>query len=107
MLFPFEKIAADELDERTLRQLDAAARGTRKFMGTMGFGGKVLRGLGRVGMGGARLAGRGMQWAGDQIVQHPTRSLIKGVPVAYAAYKFPELHAQNQKNVIPQYTYQY
>lgn len=107
MLCYFEKIALDELDQRAVRQMGAFARGTKKFMGAMGVGGKLLRGMGNLGMGGARLAGRGMQRLGDEIVQHPTRAMMWGVPVAYGLYKAPGAIPQALSNVLPQNTYQY
>ena len=106
-LCPFEKIAVDALDKRTLRQLSGLARGGRNFWRAAGLGGRAIKFLGRqVIHGGGRIM-QGTQWLGDQLVRHPSRTLAAGVPLGAGLYTLPGRFDRAINNVSPENYYRY
>ena len=107
MICPFEKIALDDLDRRTLKQLSGLGRWGKRFLTTVGIGGKIVRGLGRGAIGAGKGVARTAEFVGDQLVNHPTRTLTIGIPLAYNAYKLPERMRRQLNNVSPENPYWY
>lgn len=107
MIGDLYKYALDAEDQRTIRQLKGIGRFGRKLMGPMSVGAKFLRGVGRVGMGLGKATAAGAQWLGDTVVNHPTRSLVIGAPLAAGLYSFGDRFDRAQNNVNPNKTYQY
>lgn len=114
-LFPMEKISSDQLDDLVLVKL-----GFSQLWGRLSdrliMGG--LRGLGRLGMGSVRLAGRGMlsaarifgntaQRAGNAVVRHPGLIASAGAPAAIAVSDLPERFSKAQNNIRPENPYRY
>jgi len=106
-LLPFEKIALDALDRRTIKQFQSLGRAGRRALSAAGIGGKLLYGLGRGLAAGGKVIARGTEKLSDQIVRHPTWSAVIGVPLAYNAYKFPGNLDRSLNNVMPENFYQY
>lgn len=103
MLKPFEKIALDEMDQRTLNQFARAAGFFRR--GTVvkpaaGFLGKMLRGTGN-------FIGRGVERYGDALTNHPTRTLLWSVPLAAGIAGAPAAIDKATNNVQPENPYIY
>lgn len=114
-LFPMEKIATDRLDDLVLVKL-----GFSPFWGNLPgrliMGG--LRGLGHLGMGATRLAGKGMwgtaklfgrtaQMTGNTIIKHPGMAMSVGIPAAFALGDLPERLDKAQNNIYPENPYIY
>lgn len=114
-LLPLEKIATDQLDDLTLVKLGFSPFWGR-LPGRIIMGG--LRGLGHLGMGATRLAGKGMwgtaklfgrtaQMAGNAAVNHPGMTMSVGVPAAFALSNLPERLDEAQNNIYPENPYIY
>lgn len=114
-LLPLEKIATDHLDDLALVKL-----GFSPFWGHLP--GRIimggLRGLGHLGMGTTRLAGKGMwgsaklfgrtaQMAGNVVINHPGMAMSVGVPAAFAVSNLPERLEVAQNNIYPENPYMY
>jgi hypothetical protein len=103
----FEKIALDELDRRTIKQLKGLAGFGKRFVTSAGFGGRLVSSMGRGVWTGIKGAGRFAEWLADKAVNHPTRTLTLGVPLAYGLYKLPDRASRAINNVSPENIYRY
>lgn len=117
-LFPFEKIATDHLDDRVLEKLGFSVWGGSLGKPVAHLAGKTLYGLGRMGLGMTRLAGRGVwggaklfgraaQTMGELMVNHPRTALGVGAPIAYGVSQLPENIDMCQNNIYPENPYKY
>ena len=106
-LCPFEKIALDTLDRRMIEQLKTIGRIGRKALSAAGIGGRMVYNAGRAVTKGGQFAGRGVEMLGDQLIEHPTRTILFGVPLAYNMYKFPERLNKSLNNVHSENYYRY
>ena len=104
MIGDLYKYALDAEDERTIQQL---GRFGRKLVGPISVGVKLLRGVGRAGIGLGKATAAGAQWLGDTVVKHPTRSLVVGAPLVAGLNSFGDRFDRGQNNVNPNNTYQY
>ncbi len=117
-LFPPVKIANDHLDDRALEKLGFALQAGPLGKPVMHLAGRALMGLGRLGLGMTRLAGRGAwggaklfgrtaQGTGEFIVNHPRMALGVGAPIVYGASQLPENIDLYQNNIYPENPYKY
>lgn len=103
MLMPFEKIAVDALDERTLNQFARAAGILRRGTIIM----NVVKPLGKLLLGTGRTLGRGIERYGDALAKHPTRTLLWSVPAATSIAGAPVAIDKALNNVHPENEYRY
>lgn len=114
-LFPLEKIASDRLEDCALTKLGFSPFWGR-LSGRMVMG--TLTGLGKLGLGATRLAGRGAwgtaklfgrtaQAAGSFAAHHPGMAFGMGVPLAYSISQLPDEFEKAQNNIYPENPYQY
>ena len=103
----FEKIALDELDKRTIKRMQGLAGFGKRFLSTAGMGGRLIGSMGRGVWTGIKGAGRLAERLADYGVNHPTKALIWGSPIAYGLYKLPDRASRAINNVSPENIYQY
>lgn len=103
----FEKIALDDTDRRFVGQMRGLWDWMRDSKSAVGMLGRGLRGIGRAAVGVGRAGVRGLQFAGDMLVNHPTRTLIGAAGVGVAAHELPGRIGRAINNVSPENVYRY